>query len=119
MPGTDYASNAYFLSDAFYHLAQEGCDRRTDKNCQIIAVIKPLHLRFAARVNNNNIDNLKIVLDVETWKSQHGHGVNSCMHACHCKKKRVNFGYLSYNAYAVIHVCMIWNINIISTVHSS
>ena len=37
-----------------YHLAQEGCDGRTDgqtdKNCQTIVVT--LHLRFAARVND-------------------------------------------------------------------
>ena len=49
-----YASNAYFLSDDPYHLAQEGWDGRTDKNHQTIAVT--LHLHFVARVNNREID---------------------------------------------------------------
>ena len=41
--------NAYFLYNDPYRLAKEGCDGRTDKNRQTIAVT--LRLRFAARVN--------------------------------------------------------------------
>ena len=45
-----FLSNAYFLSDDPYHVAQEGCDGHMDKNRYTIAVT--LCLRFVARVND-------------------------------------------------------------------
>ena len=40
----------FSIYDDPYHLAKEGCDGRTDKNHQTIAVT--LCLRFATRINN-------------------------------------------------------------------
>ena len=56
-----YTSNAYFLSDYPYHLAQEGCDGRTDRqkspndcsNPSTYALWQGSKIKFFAKLNGN------------------------------------------------------------------